>query len=89
MSTLRTRITSENMVSIPAEVQRRLGIGPGSFVSWEETEEGVVLRRVGRYTFEDLQAALFPHGPGRPRSLKALKAGVAASVKKRHGRSRG
>lgn len=81
-----SRITSQGQVSIPAEIRRRLGLGPGSVIEWEETQDGIVVRRAGRYSFADLRAALFPGGPGRARSLDELKAGVRAHVRRRHAR---
>jgi antitoxin PrlF len=81
-----SRITSQGQVSIPAEIRRRLGLGPGSVIEWEETREGVVVRRAGRYSFADMRAALFPNGPGRARGLDELKAGIRARVRRRHAR---
>jgi antitoxin PrlF len=86
MAIAQSRITSQGQVSIPAEVRRRLGIGPGSVIEWDETGEEVVVRRAGRYSFEDMRAALFPRGPGRARSADELKAGIRAHMKRRHAR---
>ncbi len=86
MAIAQSRITSQGQVSIPAEVRRRLGIGPGSVIEWDEAGEGVVVRRAGRYSFEDMRAALFPKGPGRTRSTEELKAGIRSHMKRRHAR---
>lgn len=83
MAIAQSRITSQGQVSIPAEVRRRLGIGPGSVIEWDEAGESVVVRRAGRYSFEDMRASLFPQGPGRARSVDELKEGIRSHVKRR------
>lgn len=86
MPIAQSRLTSQGQVSIPAEIRRRLGLGPGSVIEWDETQDGIVVRRAGRYSFEDMRAALFPGGTGRARSLDELKAGIRARVRGRHAR---
>jgi AbrB family looped-hinge helix DNA binding protein len=86
MSIAHSRLTSQGQVSVPSEVRKRLGIGPGSVVEWDESNGAIVVRRVGRFSVADVRAALFPGGAGRPRSLEELKDGVRASVKRRHAR---
>jgi len=86
MPIAQSRLTSQGQVSIPAEVRRRLGIGPGSVIEWDEAGEAIVVRRAGRYSFAEVRTALFPHGPGRARSLEELKAGIRSYVKGRHAR---
>ncbi len=86
MTIARSRLTSQGQVSIPAEIRRRLGLGPGSVIEWDETQDGIVVRRAGRYSFGDMRAVLFPDGPGRARSLDDLKAGIRAHVRGRHAR---
>lgn len=86
MAITRSRVTSQGQVSIPAEVRRRLGVGPGSVIEWDEAGEGVLVRRAGRYSFEDMRATLFPEGPGRARGAEELKAGIRKLMKRRHAR---
>jgi antitoxin PrlF len=86
MAIAQSRLTSQGQVSIPAEVRRRLGLGPGSVIEWDEEGEKIVVRRAGRYASADVHAALFPKGTGAPRSLQDLKAGIRASVRRRHAR---
>jgi AbrB family looped-hinge helix DNA binding protein len=80
-----SKLTAQGQISVPTEVRRRLGIGPGSVLEWEEEGESIVVRRVGRYTSEDVHRALFEEEP-EPRSLEELKAGVPQYVKSRHAR---
>ena len=86
MTIARSRLTSQGQVSIPAEVRRRLGLGPGSVIDWDEDGDEVFVRRAGRYTSAEVSEALFPQGAGAPRSLTDLKAGIRAIVKRRHAR---
>jgi antitoxin PrlF len=80
-----SKLTAQGQISVPAEVRRRLGIGPGSILEWEQEGGKIVVRRAGRYTSEDVHRALFPEAP-RPRTLEELKNGVRRYVKRRHAR---
>lgn len=86
MPIAQSRLTSQGQVSIPAEIRRRLGLGPGSIIEWDEAQEGIVVRRAGRYSFADMRAALFPKGPGRARTLEEMKDGIRAHARRRHAR---
>ena len=68
---------------MPAKVRRKLGIGPGSVLEWDEDGEHVVVRRVGRFTSEEVHRALFAASP-KPRTLTELKEGVRRYIKRRH-----
>jgi AbrB family looped-hinge helix DNA binding protein len=100
MALAKSRLTAQGQISVPAEVRRWLGVGPGSVLEWDEEDERIVVRRVGRYTSEDMHRALFPTPPSR-RRLPELKenntlnkSGVAeedepiGSLKRRLGRMR-
>lgn len=78
-----SKVTAQGQISVPAEVRRRLGIGPGSVLAWEEEGEKVVIRRVGRYTFEDIRREIFPTRPKR-RTLEEIKEGPALYVRERY-----
>lgn len=80
-----SKLTAQGQISIPTEVRRRLGIGPGSVLEWEQEGERIVVRRAGRYSSEDVHRALFEEPP-EPRTLEELKEGVRRSVKARHAR---
>ena len=86
MKIAETRLTSQGQVSVPAEVRRRLGVGPGSVIEWESEGDVVRVRRSRRYSSADVHAALFPEGRPPERSLRDLKAGVGEAVRKRHAR---
>ena len=85
MTIAHSKLTAQGQISVPAEVQRRLGIGPGSILEWDEDGEQIVVRRAGRYTSEDVHRALFPKPP-KPRTLEELKEGVRRYMKGRYAR---
>lgn len=78
-----SKLTAQGQISIPSEVRRRLGIGPGSILEWDEDGEKIVVRRVGRYTSEEVHRALFPKQP-KPRTLEEMKEGVRRHMKGRY-----
>jgi len=86
MAIAHSKVTAQGQISVPVEVRRKLGIGPGSVLEWHEEGERVVVRRAGRYTSEDVHRALFPKPPSA-RTVEEMKAGVRRYLKKRHARS--
>jgi AbrB family looped-hinge helix DNA binding protein len=75
-----SKLTPQGQISVPAEVRRRLGVGPGSILEWDEEGEQIVVRRASRYTSNDVHEALFPEKP-KPRGLHELEAGARKYVK--------
>jgi len=73
-------------VSVPAEVRRRLGVGPGSLLEWKEEGNAVVVRRSGRYTSADIHHALFGRENPQSRPLTEFKEGIRKHVRARHAR---
>jgi antitoxin PrlF len=82
----RSRITAQGQISVPAEIRKKLGVGPGSLLEWSDQGEQVVVRRAGRASFEDLHAAAFPEGAPVPKSVAELKEGIRNHMRKRHAR---
>jgi antitoxin PrlF len=85
MAIAHSKLTAQGQISVPAEVRRKLGIGPGSVLEWDDDGEQVVVRRVGRHTSEDVHRSLFTKPP-KPRSLAELKDGVRRDVRRRRAR---
>jgi bifunctional DNA-binding transcriptional regulator/antitoxin component of YhaV-PrlF toxin-antitoxin module len=84
MSIAHSKITGQGQTSVPLEVRRKLGVGPGAILEWDEEGGIVTVRKAGRYSSEDIHRRLFPKGPPTRHSLKELKEGVRTEVKKRH-----
>lgn len=71
---------------MPAEVRKKLGIGPGSLLQWDEEEGKVVVRRVGRFSSEEVHRVLFPKRRSKYRSVDELKGSVSRHLKAKHAR---
>ncbi len=83
MAIAHSKLTAQGQISVPANVRRKLGVGPGSVLEWDEDGEQVVVRRAGRYGSEDVHRSIFPATP-KPRTLAELKEGVRRHITKRH-----
>jgi AbrB family looped-hinge helix DNA binding protein len=81
-----SRVTAQGQISIPAEVRRRLGVGPGSVIEWDDDDGRIVVRRAARYTSSEVHEEIFPYGVPDRKSPEELKAGIRAHVKRRHAR---
>jgi hypothetical protein len=68
------------------DVQRKLGIGPGSVLEWEEDGNKMIVRRAGRFSSSDIHGALFGVRKLERHSLNALKDGIRRYVRKRYAR---
>lgn len=71
---------------MPAEIRKKLGVGPGAVLEWDEENGQVVVRRAGRYSSEDIHQAIFPKRRAEPKTVEELKAGIARHIKGRHAR---
>jgi antitoxin PrlF len=85
MALAQSRLTAQGQISVPAAVRRKLGVGPGSVLVWDEQNGQIVVRRSNRCTSEDIHRALFTKTP-KPHTLNELKAGIRRAVKARHAR---
>jgi AbrB family looped-hinge helix DNA binding protein len=81
-----SKLTAQGQISVPAEVRRRLGVGPGAVLEWNEEGGQIVVRRAGRYTSEDVHKALFPMPAPEPKSLEEMKEGLRRHVRAKHAR---
>jgi AbrB family looped-hinge helix DNA binding protein len=86
MALAQSKLTAQGQISVPLEVRRRLGIGPGSVLEWDEDGEKIVVRRAGRYTSAEVHQAIFPDGVKARHSLPELKDGIRRSVRNRRAR---
>jgi antitoxin PrlF len=86
MAIAQSRVTAQGQVSVPANVRKALGIGPGSILEWEQEDGKVVVRRAGKYTFDDIHRALFGDKKVKKQSLRELKEGIRSYIRERHAR---
>jgi antitoxin PrlF len=86
MPIARSRLTAQGQISVPADVRRKLGVGPGSVLEWDEEDDKIIVRRSGRFSFEDIRRALFPEGPPKPQTLRDMKEGIRRRIKERYAR---
>ena len=84
MTRPQSKVTSQGQISVPAEIRRKLGIGPGSVLEWEEEGDRVVVRRAGLYSSEDIHRAVFSRVPRR--SIGELKRGIAEHMRRKYAR---
>jgi AbrB family looped-hinge helix DNA binding protein len=76
MALAQSKVTAQGQISVPVEVRRKLGIGPGSVLEWEEEGDAVVVRKAGRYTSEDIDRAIFPRGTPASKKVEEFDKGV-------------
>jgi antitoxin PrlF len=81
-----SKVTAQGQISVPAGVRRRLGVGPGSVLEWDEDGGNIVVRRSARFSSEDIHRALFPTQAPEPRTLDDMRQGIRHNIRKRHAR---
>jgi len=86
MAVAQSKITAQGQISVPAVIRKRLGVGPGSVLEWEEQEGRIVVRKAGASTFEELHRKLFPNGPPKRRTIKEMKEGIEREMRRKHAR---
>jgi len=86
MALAHSKVTAQGQISIPADIRRKLGIGPGSILDWEEEGGKIVVRRSARFSSEDIHRALFPDQAPATRTLEELKEGIRRKARERHAR---
>ncbi len=85
MALAQSRITAQGQISVPLEVRKRLGIGPGAVLEWNEENGQVFVRRAGRTSSVEIHQALFSARPPH-KSAAEMKEGIRRLVRKRHAR---
>ena len=85
MSLARSRVTAQGQISVPVDVRRKLGIGPGSILEWNEEGDKIVVRRSVQFSSEDIHRALFMQGP-EARTVDNMKQGIRQRARKLYAR---
>lgn len=84
MAIARSKLTAKGQISVPAEVRKRLGVGPGSIIEWDDSGDQVIVRCVGAHSSADVHAALF--ATEKPKSTGDVKAGIRKHLRRKHAR---
>ena len=84
MTIAHSKVTAQGQISVPADVRRKLGIGPGSVLEWEEEDGKIVVRRAGRFSSEDIHRAIFGEVKPKRHSVEEMKEGIRRYVRKRY-----
>jgi AbrB family looped-hinge helix DNA binding protein len=86
MALAHSKVTSQGQISVPIDIRRKLGIGPGSILEWDEDGDQIVVRRSGRFSSEDIHRALFPKRAPKSRTIDDMKEGIRRRARERHAR---
>ncbi len=86
MAIAHSKVTSQGQISIPAAIRRKLGAGPGSILEWDEEEGKIVVRRAGRYTFEDIHKAVFGGKPKKKVTIEDMDEGIRTYMREKYAR---
>jgi antitoxin PrlF len=84
MAIARSKLTAQGQISVPADVRRKLGVGPGSVLEWEEDGNQIVVRRAGRFSSEDIHRALFGAHPPERRTPAEMREGIRRYMRTRY-----
>ena len=88
MLQIRTKLTSQGQVSVPAAIRHLLALTPGASLVWTQNNGQVTVQRAVRHTTEDAHKALFgdENTTLAPKSLQDLKQSIAEYMKQKHAR---
>ena len=86
MATANSRLTAQGQISVPAEIRRKLGLGPGAVLEWHEVDGEVIVRRAGRYSSEEIHDVLFAGRSSKPKAPIKTAEAIRQYVRRRHAR---
>ncbi len=88
MPIARSKVTTQGQISVPVDVRRKLGVGPGSILEWEEEGGKIVVRRAGTVTFEDIHNAIFKGRKPKKHTIEEMDEGIAQYMRDQHASGR-
>jgi AbrB family looped-hinge helix DNA binding protein len=86
MALAHSKVTAQGQISVPKDVRRKLGVGPGSILEWDEDGDQIVVRRSARFSSEDIHRAVFAGKVSGPRTLEDMKDGIRRRARERYAR---
>lgn len=85
MPLAQSKLTAQGQISVPSEIRKKLGVGPGSIIEWDEKNDEVIVRKAGRHTSADVHEALFSDGAPPNRKTPAnVKEGIRKYIRQKH-----
>lgn len=84
MPLAQSKLTAQGQISVPAEVRKKLGVGPGSILEWDESNDQIVVRRAGRHTSAEVHEVLFAEG--KRKAPISVKEGIRKHMREKHAR---
>ena len=81
-----SKLTAQGQISVPAEIRKKLGVGPGSILEWDESKDGVVVRRAGRHTSLEVHEVLFTSEVPKRKAPVGVKEGIRKHMREKHAR---
>ena len=86
MALAHSKVTAQGQISVPSDVRRKLGIGPGSVLEWDEEGDKIVVRRLARFSSEDIHRALFAGRMPKSKTLVEMREGIRRRARERYAR---
>jgi len=86
MAIARSKVTAQGQISVPVDVRRKLGVGPGSVLEWEQEGNKIVVRRAGSFTSEEIHRVLFGTRIPKTRSVDEMREGIRRYARRRYAR---
>ncbi|MEO5861891.1 MAG: AbrB/MazE/SpoVT family DNA-binding domain-containing protein [Burkholderiales bacterium] len=84
MPLAQSKLTAQGQISVPVEIRKKLGVGPGSILEWDESNDQVVVRKAGRHTSADVHRVLFAGGTPKQKATVNVKEGIRKYIRKKH-----
>jgi len=84
MALAQSKLTAQGQISVPAEVRKKLGVGPGSILEWDESNDQVIVRRAGRHTSLDVHEALFGADSPKRKPRTSVREGIRKHIRRKH-----
>jgi AbrB family looped-hinge helix DNA binding protein len=79
-----SKVTAQGQISVPSDVRRKLGIGPGSVLEWDEEGDKIVVRRSVRFSSEDIHRAMFPQKAPKAKTIEEMREGIRRRARERY-----
>jgi len=86
MALAHSKVTAQGQISVPCDIRRKLGIGPGSVLEWDEEGDKIVVRRSARFSSQDIHRALFAGRAPKSKTPVEMKEGIRRRARERYAR---